>query len=293
MTAYQSGAAFRRALEDRLRARSLQSGIPLARLRKIVAFDRFLARLIYLQPEQWILKGGFAIELRLADRARATKDIDVLALLTNNEIYPSLRRAGALDLENWFEFEVQRAQERSLEQPGNLRFNILSLLDGRIFEEFHIDVGMGDPVIDPIEYLAGPSLLDFSDIQRTIIPCYPITQQIAEKIHAYTLPHTSGESSRVKDFIDILLLAELGRIDAARLQQAVRATFEARDTHTLPHEMPDPPAGWARPYQRLAAQVVLSYQTLGEADRAIKKFLNPILMGEADGQWDPERRVWG
>lgn len=39
---YLSGGAFRRALEDRLRSMSIQRGIPLVRLRKMVAFDRFL-----------------------------------------------------------------------------------------------------------------------------------------------------------------------------------------------------------------------------------------------------------
>ena len=42
---YQTAVAFRRALEERLRPPSLEGGQPLARLRKMVAFDRFLARL--------------------------------------------------------------------------------------------------------------------------------------------------------------------------------------------------------------------------------------------------------
>jgi hypothetical protein len=54
---YQNGGAFRRALEDRLRAQSLKSGVALVRLRKMVAFDRFLARLLLAQPDTWVLKG--------------------------------------------------------------------------------------------------------------------------------------------------------------------------------------------------------------------------------------------
>ena len=77
---YQSGTAFRRALENRLRTKSVQSGTPLVRLRKMVSFERFLARLLHHQPEQWIIKGGFALQLRMGDRARATKDIDLLML---------------------------------------------------------------------------------------------------------------------------------------------------------------------------------------------------------------------
>jgi len=37
---YESSAAFRRALEDRLRAQSITSGMPLVRLRKMVVFGR-------------------------------------------------------------------------------------------------------------------------------------------------------------------------------------------------------------------------------------------------------------
>ena len=103
---YQSGSAFRRALETRLRDQSLASGLPLVRLRKMVAFDRLLARLIRSQPDQWVLKGGLALQLRLGDRARTTKDIDLLSLTEPNRVFDSLREAVSLDLGDWFNFEV-------------------------------------------------------------------------------------------------------------------------------------------------------------------------------------------
>ena len=77
MQNYKSPAAFRRALEDRLKNLSLQETIPLDRLRKRVAFDRLLARLFRLSNPPWLLKGGYAIEFRLQNLARATKDIDL------------------------------------------------------------------------------------------------------------------------------------------------------------------------------------------------------------------------
>lgn len=252
MTSYQNGAAFRRALEERLRAKSLQDGIPLVRLRKMVAFDRFLARLVQIQPDRWILKGGLSIQLRLVDKARTTKDLDLLILADPAEALALLRRAGSFDLEDWFWFEVEQSEGQAPGEFGGARFHIRSLLDGRTFEEFHIDVGIGDPVIDPIDRLQGQSLLDFAGIQSAIVPCYPITQQIAEKVHAYTRPHASGESSRVKDYVDILLLGELSTIDADRLYRAIQATFDMRKTHLLPIEIPDPPVGWSKPFQKLA-----------------------------------------
>jgi len=75
---YTSGSAFRRSLEDRLRHQSLEAGIPLIRLRKMVAFDRFLARLFHCSPNEWVLKGGLAWQLRLDKGTRTTKDIDLL-----------------------------------------------------------------------------------------------------------------------------------------------------------------------------------------------------------------------
>jgi len=70
---YKTATAFRHALEERLRQKSLSDGAPLARLRKMVAFDRFLARVAKKQPDAWIVKGGFALQLRLGERARTTK----------------------------------------------------------------------------------------------------------------------------------------------------------------------------------------------------------------------------
>ena len=63
------------------------------------------------------------------------------------------------------------------------------------FERFHIDIGIGDPLLSPVEYLETPALLTFAGIAPTVVPCYPSTQQIAEKYHAYTRPHVSGVSS--------------------------------------------------------------------------------------------------
>jgi hypothetical protein len=221
---YESGGAFRRALEKRLRDLSLLSGVALDRLRKMVAFDRFLARLIQGQPDRWVVKGGLALQLRLGDRARMTKDLDVLALTQKIEVTQALREAGKLDLGDWFSFEIADPTSRPATGFGGLRHSIQSHLDSRTFEQFHIDVGVGDPLVDAVDYLSTPDLLDFAGLPATLVPCYPITQQIAEKLHAYTRPRKSGESSRVKDIVDILLLAGVGKITGERSRKAIQAT---------------------------------------------------------------------
>ena len=73
---YQTASAFRQALDIRLKTIADKDKIPQERLRKWVSFDRFLARIFFTQTVKWILKGGYAMELRFQMVARATKDID-------------------------------------------------------------------------------------------------------------------------------------------------------------------------------------------------------------------------
>ena len=293
---YRNGASFRRALEDRLRAQSLETGAPLVRLRKMVVFDRFLVRLIQDQPDAWVLKGGLALQLRLGNQARTTKDIDVHLTTPYDkphDVHQALVRGAMLDLGDWFQFEVERPTAEIPAQPiGGVRFQVRGLLDRRRFETFHIVVGWGDPLIEPVETLTTPALLDFAGIQPTAIPCYPLTQQVAEKVHAYTRPRATGEGSRVKDLVDILLIAELREMDGQLLQQALQATFDTRKTHALPAQFPDPPSTWSTPFRRLAEETGLGCRTLGDASEAARVFLDPVLRGEVAGKWDPVAWSW-
>lgn len=141
---HRTAGAFRRALEKRLRDQRLGSNQTLTRLRRMVAFDRFLARLTKKEPGAWIIKGGFAIQLRLGDRARTTKDIDIAITKswTQEETATHLREAASLDLRDWFEFEVGEPQGAATGAPGGgFCFPVRCLLDGRQFENFHLDVG--------------------------------------------------------------------------------------------------------------------------------------------------------
>lgn len=237
---YSSGAAFRQTLETRLKSIQHTENVPLVRLRKLVTFDRYLVRLFESQPDNWLLKGGFALQLRLGERSRTTKDIDLLVREKEIDIFESLNHAGSLDLGDYFSFEVEPSAKTVQEGLGVLRFTIQTRLADRHFETFHVDVGIGDPVIGAIEYLPTTDLLEFADVEPACVPCYPVSQQIAEKLHAYTQTYGSGSSSRVKDFIDLMLLAELGQINGKELSEAIRATFENAG-HQVPAAFSPPP----------------------------------------------------
>lgn len=290
---YQTGSAFRRALEDRLLAQSNRNTSSLVRLRKLVAFDRFLARLTHSQPNTWYLKGGLALQLRIGDRARTTKDIDVLLTLPVTQVQRALTNAAMLDLGDWFTFAV-RANSAALPGPGEggVRFFVTARLDGRIFESFHVDVGSDDPIVEPAESLTMPPLLTFAGIQPVMILCYPLTQHLAEKVHAYVRPRATGESTRVKDLVDIVLIAELMSINGLNLLAALRATFAAQGGSDLPLSLPEPPVAWSAPFRRMAGDIGLNCATLSAATLVARRFLEPVLNGSTRGIWSPDQQAW-
>ena len=290
---YQSGSAFRRALEERLRSQSLQTGIPLLRLRKTVAFERFLARLFQAFPDTWMLKGGLALQLHLGNQTRTTKDVDLLTLDRPEDVHASLREVGKLDLGDYFAFIIARPSDDQQPQGiGGIRYPVQSMLDDRTFERFHLDVGVGDPVLESAEYKTMPDLLSFAGIPPTRVPCYPVSQQIAEKFHAYTRPRGFGENSRVKDFVDMYLLAKTSSLESSVLHQALQATFAYGDTHPLPVHVPSPPEEWQRLFHKSMKEISGHSATLENAYQVLSTLLDPVLASTPPAIWIPEELRW-
>jgi hypothetical protein len=290
---YKTAAAFRQALEERLRGLSLESNTSLSRLRKLVAFDRLLARMVRTNPEIWVLKGGYALEMRLGARARATKDIDAALRVALDKASEFLAKAASADLGDWFELEIGQPERAATGAPeGGLRFPVRCLLDGRLFESFHLDIGAGDPLPGDIDYLTGSTLLEFAGIPPARVPAYPLAQQLAEKVHALTRPYTSGEVTRVKDLVDILLIGQMCEFEVEALRGAVVSTFGARHTHPLPESLQPPRRSWERPFSRLAKELEAPWVELDDAVLAAKKFLTPVFSEQIGMVWSPVEWCW-
>jgi hypothetical protein len=106
---YETAAAFRQALEQRLLSRSRTSSESLVRLRKTVVFDRLLARLSVAAPGRWVLKGALALDFRLGDRGRTTKDIDLVRRDDEESATADLIAAQHVDLGDFFTLSAQKA----------------------------------------------------------------------------------------------------------------------------------------------------------------------------------------
>ncbi|HEY5475563.1 MAG TPA: nucleotidyl transferase AbiEii/AbiGii toxin family protein [Tepidiformaceae bacterium] len=290
---YGSAATFRQALEDRLKERAGRDGARIARLRKQVAFDRLLARLASVAPGLWALKGGFALELRLADRARTTIDVDIAWSGHENELLDTLIDAATEDLGDFFSLSIERTADPAARFGGAHRFRVATSLAGRLFETFLLDIGEGEADSGDLELLATSDLLGFAGIDQVLVPAIPITRQVAEKLHAYTRRYEGGRpSSRTKDLVDLALIAHLFTFDAVALALALQRVFEVRGTHDLPSELPPPPADWRTPYRQLAAEVGIETD-LAAGHAAVAAMLDPILQNRVDsGTWDPESGQW-
>ncbi len=144
---YKSAPAFRQALEQRLLDRSRDASTSLVRLRKAVVFDRFLARLALAAPRKWVLKGALALDFRLGERTRTTKDMDLIRNDNETAATSDLIAAQAVDLDEFFRFDVKKVDAPVEEQEGvAVRYRVKAELGGRRFEEVIVDIAFSDPL---------------------------------------------------------------------------------------------------------------------------------------------------
>jgi len=298
---HDSARALRTALEQRLKNQATSGenvdAALLGRLRKRVTFERFLVRLKAVSPDDWVLKGGFALELRLTgpgDLARTTKDIDLDLRLAEGDALDLLRRAAAFDLDDFFRFRIERVGQQADVEGQGQRWRLVAELDAREFETVLVDVGFEtQPLREPAQLLL-PTALDFAGERAIEIPVMRLEQHLAEKVHAYTRRYgaEAKPSSRVKDLVDIALVAETLELDAGELRSALVEIFDRRGTHPLPESLPAPPGDWQRSWDRFAEDLLIP-KDLDAGHKLAASLIDPVLDDRASGHWSPDALCWG
>lgn len=275
---YATAAALRAALEQRLVTEANTSGIDIARLRRRVTFERLLVRFALDGGERWVLKGGAAVEVRMTDRARTTKDIDLAARhteATDADVREALIDVFLSDPQGDF-FEFRLDKFRAMGIHGAMgpvwRASVDCRLDGRTFDHVVIDVVVRSSEVQRTESITLPGTLCFADLPTVEIVAVDLYQHFAEKLHALVRDYGDRPSSRVKDLADLILFIDSGLEPTRELVSAVGDVFIARGCASAPVELSDPPADWWARYAELAADLQLSAPDVGAAMSTLRAF---------------------
>ena len=251
----------------------------------LVAFDRLLARIFQSEETRWVLKGGYAMELRMK-KARTTKDIDLVIedpkqflhsdKLLNETLLEELQEQASKNLGDYFVFMIGLSiMDINAAPYGGVRYPVDARMDGRTFVKFHLDVGIGDAVLAPLESLKTRDWLGFAGIDSPIVELLSKEQQFAEKLHAYTLSGRAKPNSRVKDLVDIVLLLQRGGLKRKRIKESLDVVFFRRKTHDFPNNINPPPVNWRLAFEKMAGDCNVNID-IDEAFRLLEDFFKSL-----------------
>jgi len=296
---YATPHAFRAALKARcveITARAPQLSID--DLQRQFAYDRVLARCFTGEDAQfWVLKGAGALLSRLEGQARHSKDIDLYfaeQAADTDRAVQALVAALDLDLADHFRFEVTRIS--SLQEAAKGRRVHLTAYLGTRFASFHVDVVVGTAMSGAPDHVPPLTPLEFDGLERPPYRVFPVADHV-DKLCAILESHDMGDgtiraSSRVKDLVDIALIARSQSISGRELRAAVLAGAEHRGlTLTGQFEVPDV-AAWRWGYPNRAADVPGPVPTFDEAVDVAARLLDPVLAGAVAERWDPTASRW-
>lgn len=296
---YATGAAFRTALKDRFAEIAKSgTGYTVNELQRQFAYDRALAR-IFTSPDAdlWVLKGAGALLARL-EHARHSKDIDVFFAEQHADTAKAvgaLRSALQMDLGDFFSFDVAKIVPLQEEVKGS-RVHVAARLGPKPFAVFHIDAVVGTSMSGEPDLVAPLTPLSITGLVRPLYRTFPLADHLADKLCAITSTHLSGErvraSTRIKDLVDIALIAATQHIAASALRTAIIVNTAHRglpipETFAVPDE-----AAWRRGYPKVASDAPGPAPSFEQAVELASSLFNPILAGANDGRWDPGAGRW-
>lgn len=196
---YKTAAAFRRAIQDKLKETESREGINIQTLYLHTAGAQLLSRLFKSNDVPWSLKGGHALELRL-QKSRKTKDIDLT--LRDNKIFDGLGKNKntalrdllisklSIDIGDYFKFTISESIASLAGTPyGGAKFKIEARVDKKIFARFDLDIGIGDVWIEPSKFKL-KNYLEGSGLNPGEVDVIPIEQHLSEKNSCFNSPES-------------------------------------------------------------------------------------------------------
>lgn len=267
-------------------------------LQRQFGYERFLARVFSVEGD-WVLKGGTALLVRTRS-ARHSKDIDLFRRQGEvTDAVDELIALGSLDLGDHFRFDTAFDQDRP-ERPGRdgprlATVNVEGFVGDRPMFSFTVDVVVGSIITVEPEFRAPEPMVDIAGLVAPSFRLYPIVDHVADKLCATfeLFGARSTPSTRVRDLVDLVVIARTESVDASALRCAIEAERSHRGLSPIV-EFSTPP-GWRTGYPKVARGVAHCVDHLNHADAVelVGRFLDPVLSGElTDSVWHPDRLVW-
>jgi hypothetical protein len=228
------------SVHARLLNRAKAEGRPFNELLQYYAMERFLYRLSQSDhAEQFVLKGALMLQFWGGPLTRATRDIDLLGrtAATVDELVGVIRSFITVRVDDdglLFDATTVSGEEIRLDSHyDGVRVRCCANL-GNARIPLQIDIGFGDVITPGALKVVYPTLLDF-DAPRLL--GYTPETSIAEKFEAMVVLDLAN--TRLKDFLDIWVLAQGQEFSGDVLANAIKATFLRRRT-PLPQSTPLP-----------------------------------------------------
>jgi predicted nucleotidyltransferase component of viral defense system len=266
------------------------------------ALERLLYRLSKsAHRDQFVIKGAMLFSAWSEVPHRPTRDLDLLSFGASDisrlegmfcEIVNTEVESDGLE---FFAESVRGARIKEDQEYEGVRLSIQARLE-RARLSLQIDIGFGDAVTPAPEEIEYPTLLAESPTPR--LRAYSRYSVVAEKFQAMVMLGIAN--TRMKDFFDVWTLARSFDYDGRVLCQAMKVTFERRETELPPtapmaltpefYEDRTKQSQWEAFLKR--SQLSEQSTTLDEVAAVLRDFLLPpasaVVEGESfESRWTP------
>jgi len=202
------------------------------------ALERLLFRLsTSAHSDRFVLKGALLFTLWYDLPHRATRDADLLGFGPSDtgsmaSVFRDIASVAADDGIVFDPASIRVGVIRKDAGYGGVRVTLNGkLANARCVAQ--VDVGFGDAVTPGPTDAVYPVLLD--DLPAPRLRTYPVYTVVAEKLHAIVV--LGMVNSRLKDYLDLVVIMEREALDEPTLALAIAATFQRRGT-ALPNALP-------------------------------------------------------
>ena len=267
------------------------------------AMDRLLHRLGRSpQASEFFLKGGVLVANLVDEPHRFTRDVDVLRRHgppEPDDLRARFESIVAVAVDDGITWGRVRAipTDRAVDDYDGVKVFVEATVEGHTVE-VRIDIGFGDALEPEAERVELTPFLDGDP--PAVVRAYRAESVVAEKVQTLVKRFPLIEH-RLKDLLDVVVLAERLAFEGPTLTRSMLVTFERRETRPDPAVLDDLVAEingkrskkWGQEWQKMAKEKAVSNapaldEALARFDTFVRTALQALALREVlVARWPP------